>query len=75
MNDKIKQIATEVGISVEYLTNTKQWVLIEAFAERIVQNSLVDFYSNYLDLNSSEDITVQVNRYVEDHYKVSTRAL
>jgi len=36
MNDKIKEMATEVGISVEYLTNTKQWVLIEALAERIV---------------------------------------
>jgi len=37
MNEqKIKQLATEVGISVEYLTNTKQWVLIEALAERIV---------------------------------------
>jgi hypothetical protein len=37
MNDKIKQMATEVGISVEYLNNTKQWVLIEALAERIVR--------------------------------------
>jgi len=70
MNDKIKELATEVGISVEYLTNTKQWVLIEALAERIVQNSLVDFYTNYLDLNSNDDITVQVNRYVKDHFGV-----
>ena len=32
MNERIKELATEVGISVEYLTNTKQWTLIEALA-------------------------------------------
>ena len=36
MNERIKKLATEVGISVEYLNNTKQWSLIEALAERIV---------------------------------------
>ena len=36
MNGRIKQLAAEVGISVEYLNNTKQWALIEALAERIV---------------------------------------
>lgn len=36
MNERIKQLAAEVGISVEYLNNTKQWALIEALAERIV---------------------------------------
>ena len=37
MNQIIKEIATEVGISVEYLNNTKQWSLIEGFAELIVK--------------------------------------
>ena len=37
MNERIKELATEVGISVEYLTKTKQWTLIEALAELIVQ--------------------------------------
>ena len=37
MNERIRQLATEVGISVEYLTNTKQIVLIEKFAELIIQ--------------------------------------
>ena len=37
MNERIKELATEVGISVEYLTNTKQWTLIEALAELIVR--------------------------------------
>lgn len=36
MNERIKQLATEVGISVDYLNTTKQWTLIEALAERIV---------------------------------------
>ena len=44
MNERIRELATEVGISVEYLTNTKQIVLIEKFAELIVQEciSIVD---------------------------------
>ena len=37
MNERIKELATEVGISVEYLTNTKQWTLIEALAKLIVR--------------------------------------
>jgi hypothetical protein len=37
MNERIQELATEVGISVEYLTNTKQWTLIEALALLIVQ--------------------------------------
>lgn len=40
MNKRIKQLATEVGISVEYLNNTKQWELIEALAERIVDDCI-----------------------------------
>lgn len=35
--DLWKQIAYDVGISVEYLTNTKQINMIEAFAEKIVR--------------------------------------
>lgn len=37
MHERIKELATEVGISIEYLTNTKQIVLIEKFAELIIQ--------------------------------------
>ena len=40
MSERIKELATEVGISVEYLTNTKQWTLIEALADRIVRESI-----------------------------------
>ena len=40
MNQRIQELATEVGISVEYLTTTKQWTLIEALAQRIVQEAI-----------------------------------
>jgi len=36
MNERLRELATEVGMSVEYLTNTKQIVLLEKFAELIV---------------------------------------
>lgn len=37
MNEKIKDFMTEAGISIEYVTNTKQIVLLEKFAELIIQ--------------------------------------
>ena len=40
MNERIKELATEVGISVDYLTNTKQIVLLEKFAELIVRECI-----------------------------------
>ena len=40
MNERIRELATEVGISVDYLTNTKQIVLLEKFAELIVQECI-----------------------------------
>jgi hypothetical protein len=36
MNERIQELATKVGISLNYLTNTKQIVLLEKFAELIV---------------------------------------
>jgi hypothetical protein len=47
MNKRIEKLATEVGISIEYLTNTKQLVLIEKFAELIVEecrNVVIEVY-------------------------------
>lgn len=52
MNERIRELATEVGISVEYLTNTKQIVLIEKFAELIVKECAglaEDGFDNELD--------------------------
>ena len=50
MKERVKELATEVGISVEYLTNTKQWTLIEALAELIVRECAKvaeQWYSDY----------------------------
>jgi hypothetical protein len=40
MNERIRELATEVGISVDYLTNTKQIVLLEKFAELLIQQCM-----------------------------------
>ena len=37
MNERIRELMAEVGMSVDYLTNTKQIALIEKFAELIVR--------------------------------------
>lgn len=37
MNERIRELATEVGMSVEYLESTKQIVLIERFAQLLVR--------------------------------------
>ena len=40
MNERIRELMAEVGMSVDYLTNTKQIVLIEKFAELIVEECI-----------------------------------
>ena len=42
----------------------------EKFAELIVRECIVDFYRRYLDITSNEDITVQVERYIEQNFGV-----
>lgn len=39
MNLNLKELATEVGISVDYLENTKQLMLLEKFAELVIEAS------------------------------------
>lgn len=41
MNDRIKQLMTDAGVSVDYVTNTKQIVILEKFAELII-NECID---------------------------------
>jgi len=67
MNERIEQLANEVGISVEYLTNTKQWPLIEALAELIVKDcvSVVQSYRMKMDA-SNENIVVAIR----DHFGI-----
>ena len=37
MNKNLKELATTAGISLQYLTNTKQITILEEFAESIVK--------------------------------------
>jgi hypothetical protein len=43
---------------------------VDMFAQLIAQESIVDFYRRYLDICTDEDITVQVERYVKQHFGV-----
>ena len=51
MNERIKKLAEQVGISIEYLTNTKQIILIEKFAESIIQECIEE-----LEISKKGDI-------------------
>ena len=65
MNERIRQLATEVGISVEYLNNTKQWPLIEALAELIVRECC-----NIADEVERADMDSYVSKYIKAHFGV-----
>ena len=43
MNERTKQLATEVGISVDYLTNTKQIVLLETLKDKCTLRKWLSF--------------------------------
>ena len=40
----------------------------EQYAKLIVRECLVDFYRRHLDTASDEDITVQVERYIQHYF-------
>jgi hypothetical protein len=65
MNERIRQLATEVGISVEYLNNTKQWPLIEALAELIVKECC-----DIADQVERADMDSYVSKYIRAHFGV-----
>ena len=64
MNERIRELAKQVGISYDYLNNTKQWVLIESLAELIVKESINVVNRRYMGDNNREDF--EVRRCVED---------
>lgn len=75
MNERIKQLLGQaydeaVPETWTTLSSEQQGRVYEKFAELIVRESIVDFYRRYLDLESKEDITEQVNRYVKDNFGV-----
>ena len=69
MNERIRELATEVGISVEYLTNTKQWTLIEALAELIVRECAEIVEETRWMVPPSQE---QIARSIKQHFGVES---
>ena len=72
MNERIKELAIQSGLDAPYGSDHEGLRDFDyrKFAELIVRESIVDFYRRYLDLESEENITEQVNRYVKDNLRV-----
>jgi len=76
MNEKIKKLAEQSGFFPVPDETEWDWdyraenARYERFAELIIKESIIDFYRRYLDTTSNEDITVQVERYINDHFGV-----
>ena len=83
MNERIRELAEQAGIKEhpaklsvykedDGTTSTKWEYPLENFAELIVRDCVVDFYRQYFD-DEGDDITAQVNRYVEDLFRGDAR--
>jgi hypothetical protein len=69
MNERIQELMAEVGMSVDYLTNTKQIVLIEKFAELIVQECLDQCYNRGMN-DELYNGQLKAAAYIEQHFGV-----
>ena len=69
MNERIRELMAEVGMSVDYLTNTKQIVLIEKFAELIVQECLDQCYNRGMN-DELYNGQLKAAAYIEQHFGV-----
>lgn len=67
MNKHFEKLVTQVGISVEYLTNTKQIVLIEQFAELIVKECANVAKETRWAVPPSQD---QIARSIREHFGI-----
>ncbi|NDB59698.1 hypothetical protein EB001_14820 [bacterium] len=77
MNDRIEKLSEQADdYADDYLGTPGEFhpnwhtVRDNKFAELIIKESIIDFYRRYLDTTSNEDITVQVERYIRDHFGV-----
>ena len=73
MNERIKELAEQFRMDFSIDDNPQDgihWDNVDEFAELIIKESIIDFYCRYLDTTSSEDITVQVERYIKNHFGV-----
>jgi hypothetical protein len=62
MTERIKELAEQAGSTDE----------LKKLAQLIVMESLCNFYRQYYD-DESEDISTQIERYVEDTFKGNDR--
>ena len=71
MNQRIHELAREAGLP----TYNPEGIptKLEKFAELLVRDCVVDFYRQYFDDSVDEDITVTVERYVEDLFRGEAR--
>ena len=70
MNERIRSLAERSFWDQQAQNDVNDFVDLEKFAQLIAQECIVDFYRRYLDICSDEDITVQVDRYVKQHFGV-----
>jgi hypothetical protein len=68
MPNKIQNLiyAFNVDVGAVHWTNVEK----KKFANVVARELIVDFYQRYLDVNSNEDITAQVERYIKDQLGV-----
>jgi hypothetical protein len=71
MNERIRALAREAGLP----TYNPEGIptKLAKFAELLVRDCVVDFYRQYFDDSVDEDITVTVERYVEDLFRGEAR--
>ena len=76
MNDRIKALAEQAGF--QYIKDEGiGWAgnynsSLPKFAELVIQECLIEFYRQYFD-DEGDDITIQVNRYIEDLFRSDDR--
>ena len=64
MNEKIKDLMTEAGISVEYVTNTKQIVILEKFGELVIKECASLFPGTFTD----EQYQRRIDKTIQKHF-------
>ena len=64
MNEKIQDLMTEAGISVEYVTNTKQIVILEKFAELVIKECASLFPGTFTD----EQYQRRIDKTIQKHF-------
>jgi hypothetical protein len=64
MNEKIKDLMTEAGVSVEYVTNTKQIVILEKFAELVIKECASLFPGTFTD----EQYQRRIDKTIQKHF-------